>query len=36
MINNDEKLENGMMEQRNQNDSMEDDGRMVKNWKIGQ
>ena len=35
MINNDQKIENGMMEWRNENDRMEDDGRMVKNREIG-
>ena len=35
MINNDQNIENGMMEWRNENDRMEDDGRMVKNREIG-
>ena len=35
MINNNQKIENGMMEWRNENDRMEDDGRMVKNQEIG-
>ena len=35
MINNDEKADNGMMEERNENDRMEDDGRMVKNRVMG-
>ena len=34
MINNDENIENRMMEYRNENDRMEDDGRMVKNQDI--
>ena len=34
MINNDEKIENEMMEKRNENDSKEYDGRMVKNQEI--
>ena len=32
MINNDEKIENGMMDYRNENDIVEDDGRVVKNY----
>ena len=35
MINNDQTIENGMMEWRNENDRMEDDRRMVKNHQIG-
>ena len=35
MINNDQNIENGMMEWRNENDRMEDDGRMAKNQEIG-
>ena len=35
MINNDQNIENGIMEWRNKNDRMEDDGRMVKNREIG-
>ena len=34
MINNYENIENRMMEYRNENDRMEDDGRMVKNQDI--
>ena len=34
MINNDKKIENEMMEYRDENDRMEDDGRMVKNREI--
>ena len=34
MINNDQNIENGMMEWRNENDRMEDDRRMVKNGEI--
>ena len=34
MINNDKNIENEMMEQRDENDRIEDDERMVKNWEI--
>ena len=34
MINNDKNIENGMMEWRNENDRMEDDGKMVNNQEI--
>ena len=35
MINNEKKIENRIMEWRDENDGMEDDGRIVKNIKIG-
>ena len=34
MINNDENINNLLMEKKNENDRMEDDGRMVKNREI--
>ena len=34
MINNDKNIENEMMEYKDENDRMEDDGRMVKNREI--
>ena len=35
MINNLKKIENSMMEWRDENDGMEDDGKMMKNREIG-
>ena len=35
MRNNEKNIENGMMKWKDKNDGMEDDGRIVKNIKIG-